>query len=214
MDYKKIHDFIIDRAKNRMITGYTETHHILPKCLGGNNKKENLVKLTAKEHWIIHQILCIFYPKNYSLLKALECMMRKSNNQLRNYIISSTQYQRIREECAKLHGERLTGRKRKPFTEEHKKKISDSKKGKPVWSKGIKFSEEHKRKIGLSSKGRISGDKNPMKNSNVLKNHTSLFSESNNPNKIKKECEVCGMFVGQGNFVRWHGNNCKKNNKK
>jgi len=214
MNYKKIHDFIIDRAKNRTISGYTENHHIIPKCLGGNNKKENLVRLTAKEHWVIHQILCVIYPKNYSLLKALECMMRKSNNQLRDYVISGKQYQRIRKECSTLHSECMRGRKRKPFTEEHKKKISESRKGKSVWSKGTKFSEEHKKNIGLSSKGRIDGDKNPMKDINVLKKHTGLFSGIKNPSKNKKKCEFCGMFVGEGNFVRWHGKNCKKNNKK
>jgi len=210
MNYRKIHDSIIDRAKNRKISGYTESHHILPKCLGGNNKKENLVKLTAKEHWIIHQILCIIHPKNYSLLKALECMMRKSDNQLRNYVISGRQYQRIKKESAKLHSERLTGRKRKPFTEEHKKNISNSKKGKSIWREGRKFTEEHKKNIGLSSKGRISGDKNPMKNPEIVKKHTALFTETNNPSKIKEKCEFCGIFVGKSNLKRWHGKKCKK----
>lgn len=210
MDYKKIHDSIIYRAKNRTISGYTETHHILPKCLGGGNEKTNLVKLTAKEHWIIHQILCEIYPKNYSLLKSLECMMRKSENQIRDYVISGGQYERIKKECSILQSERLRGRKLKPFTEEHKRKISESKKGKPSWSKGKKFSEDHRKNIGLSSKGRIDGDKNPMKNPEVLNKHPSLFSENKNPSKNKKKCEICGIFVGGGNYVRWHGKNCKK----
>jgi hypothetical protein len=211
MDYKKIHDSIIFNAKNRKITGYSENHHIIPKCLGGDNKKENLVRLTAKEHWVIHQLLCEIYPKNYSLSKALECMMRKSKNQNRDYIISGIQYERIKEECSKLHSIRMKGIKRVPFTQEHKRRISESRKGKPTWSKGIKFSEEHKKNIGIASKNRINGDKNPMKNPEVLKKHTSLFSKQNNPSNKKIICEFCGIFVGGGNYTRWHGLNCKKN---
>jgi len=210
MDYIKIHDKLIFKAKNRKISGYTETHHIIPKCLGGTNEKENLVKLTAKEHWLIHQLLCEIYPKNYSLLKALESMMRKSNNQIRDYVISGKQYERIKKECSSLHSLRLTGRKRKPFTEEHKKNMSESKKGKPSWAKGKKFTEEHRKNIGIASKGRITGDKNPMKNPEILKNHKTLFSNKNNPSNNKIICEFCGIFVGSGNYSRWHGINCKK----
>jgi len=54
MDYKKIHDNIIDRAKNRVLEGYVETHHIIPKCMNGTNEPNNLVKLTAREHFLIH----------------------------------------------------------------------------------------------------------------------------------------------------------------
>lgn len=36
---------------------YFETHHIIPKCLGGSDDIENLVKLTAREHFISHLLL-------------------------------------------------------------------------------------------------------------------------------------------------------------
>jgi len=54
MDYKKIHDNIIDMARNRKLEGYTEKHHIIPKCMNGTNDPNNLVKLTAREHFLIH----------------------------------------------------------------------------------------------------------------------------------------------------------------
>ena len=38
-------------------------------------------------------------------------------------------------------------------TEEHKRKLSESLKGKPAWNKGIPMSEEQKRKISESTKG-------------------------------------------------------------
>lgn len=36
---------------------YYERHHIVPKSLGGDNSKENLVLLTAREHFICHWLL-------------------------------------------------------------------------------------------------------------------------------------------------------------
>ena len=52
MNYQKIYNQIIERAKNRQLEGYKEKHHIIPRCLNGNNDKENLVKLTAREHFL------------------------------------------------------------------------------------------------------------------------------------------------------------------
>jgi hypothetical protein len=51
MDYQRIHDAIIDRARNRTIFGYVEKHHVIPRCLGGSSESYNLVELTAREHF-------------------------------------------------------------------------------------------------------------------------------------------------------------------
>lgn len=48
---------IISNAKSRNITEYTEQHHIVPVSLGGKNNKDNLVRLTAREHYICHLLL-------------------------------------------------------------------------------------------------------------------------------------------------------------
>lgn len=55
MNYIKIHDSIIDRAKSRSLCESThyENHHILPKCEGGAPNGAT-VSLTQKEHKIIH----------------------------------------------------------------------------------------------------------------------------------------------------------------
>jgi len=209
MDYKKIHDTIIYRAINRELIGYGEIHHITPKCLGGTNKKENLVKLTAKEHWLIHLLLVEIYPNNPKLKLAVRMMSIKSNNQEREIIKSGKNFERIKIEAAKAHGEVLKGVKRKPFTQEHKDNISKSRLGKPGTNKGKIFTEEHKKNIGIASKGRIDGDKNPMKRKEVLDKHPSLFSETNNPSKIKIKCPHCDILSGKGNYSKWHGDKCK-----
>lgn len=62
MDYKKIYDELCSSRKNRGLkreSGY-EIHHILPRSMGGSNEENNLVKLTYKEHFIAHRLLCKF----------------------------------------------------------------------------------------------------------------------------------------------------------
>jgi hypothetical protein len=50
---------LMENAKNRKFEEptYTEKHHITPKSLSGSNSKENLVRLTVKEHIIAHLLL-------------------------------------------------------------------------------------------------------------------------------------------------------------
>lgn len=75
MNYTRIYDDLISRAKARPVpSDYTETHHILPKCLGGSDDATNLVELTAREHFIAHQLLVKIHPQNRSLLYAAVCM--------------------------------------------------------------------------------------------------------------------------------------------
>lgn len=66
MNHQNIYNSIIENAKsknriklkkNNINYVYYETHHILPKCLNGSNDKDNLVLLTAKEHYICHKLL-------------------------------------------------------------------------------------------------------------------------------------------------------------
>ena len=45
------------QARTLPLDVYTEKHHVIPRSLGGNNSKSNLVSLTAKEHFICHLLL-------------------------------------------------------------------------------------------------------------------------------------------------------------
>lgn len=74
MNYKKIHDSIIERAKNRVYDGYTEDHHIIPKCMGGTDDSSNIVSLTAEEHFLIHILLVKLHPGNHNLIFAVKLM--------------------------------------------------------------------------------------------------------------------------------------------
>jgi 5-methylcytosine-specific restriction endonuclease McrA len=79
MNYQKIYNNIIERARNRVVEGYIEVHHIVPKCLGGTNDVDNLVSLTAEEHYIVHMLLVKIYPDNKSLWYAANMMANRNN---------------------------------------------------------------------------------------------------------------------------------------
>ena len=55
--YTRCYYNIIQRAKIRILKPPYERHHIIPRSLGGNNFKENIVKLTSHEHFVCHLLL-------------------------------------------------------------------------------------------------------------------------------------------------------------
>mgnify|MGYP000733483175 CR=1 FL=1 len=59
-------------------------HHILPKCLGGTDDLENLVELTAEEHFVAHQLLVKIYPNSPNLIFACHRMSYSKNDRRAN----------------------------------------------------------------------------------------------------------------------------------
>ena len=55
--YKYYCNIISNRQKFILSDGYFELHHITPKAAGGTNDSSNLVKLTAREHFLCHLLL-------------------------------------------------------------------------------------------------------------------------------------------------------------
>jgi len=142
MDYQRIYSQIIERARTRKLKGYKEIHHIIPKCIGGLNGKENLVELTAREHFLCHRLLCEIYPEEFKLWYALWMMCNGSGDEKR-YIPSSRIYEKIKGICSIIHKKSMTGRK---HSEETKKKMREAK-------LGTKQSEDHKQKRTNKLKG-------------------------------------------------------------
>jgi len=95
MNYKLIYEQLVKRGLRRIIPveQYCEKHHIIPKCMGGGNEKENIVALTAREHFIAHKLLVKIYPEVSGLWAALRFM----NDASTNFKLSSNQYQILKE---------------------------------------------------------------------------------------------------------------------
>lgn len=101
MDYKKIYEQLINRAHNRHLTGYVEIHHIIPRCLGGGDDSNNLVRLTPEEHYTAHLLLSKIYPDNSKLIYAAHMMVTgRASNKL---------YGWLRRRYAKVCSESQTG---------------------------------------------------------------------------------------------------------
>lgn len=189
MNYQKIYDQIIERAKNRQLEGYIEKHHIIPKCLGGNNDKENIVELTAREHFLCHHILCELYPTESKLWYALFLMtIGKQKRKDKHYIISSRLYEKIKIEWqSKIKG------KSKPkgfMTEELKKKISESNKG-VSRNKGTKFTEEQKQNISQAKKGKSFTSQHIENLKKGIKNRKPFIKTSKQVNQY----DLNGKFI-------------------
>jgi len=102
MDHLKIHNAIIENAKSKNRTKlkkdnvdyvYYENHHITPKCMGGTNDEENLVLLTAQEHFVIHKLLVYIHKGNYKLICAYHKLCYNNNG---DHIRSNRDYELAR----------------------------------------------------------------------------------------------------------------------
>lgn len=160
MDYKKHYNLLIDRATTRLFEGYTEQHHIIPRCMGGGNESDNLVKLTAEEHYVAHQLLIKIYPNNHKLIYAANMMTLNShgqriNNRLYGWMkkqLSATISQSNKTRTVSIETRRkkslsMKGKNTSPLTIEHKRKLSAARMGK-------KHSSDTKKKISDSSVGK------------------------------------------------------------
>lgn len=150
----------MERANDRVLNGYSEKHHIVPKCMGGDNKPRNIAILTPEEHYLAHQLLVKIYPKNGKLAYAAQAMTM-GNNGLRG---TCKVYGWLRRKISIRMSEDKMGDKNpnfgKPAWNKGKKMESPAwNKGKksktPAWNKGVSMSNEQRQSISDTSKGKI-----------------------------------------------------------
>lgn len=173
--YSKLYYRITSNAKQRINKGYTECHHIIPQSLGGTDDKENLVDLTAREHFICHWLLIKMTEgdERGKMLYALQGMKAENKFQNRYHTkITARVYERYRIEHAENHSKKMKGRKAWnkgiPQTEEHREKNRQAALKRPPkshetiekWREsrtGYKHSEETKKKQSEKLKGKSKG---------------------------------------------------------
>jgi len=84
VNYLRHYNLLIEKARNRVLSGYVEAHHVTPVCVGGSDDLVNIVQLTAEEHYVAHQLLHKIYPNVPGLAFAMIAMTGKSNPHRRN----------------------------------------------------------------------------------------------------------------------------------
>ncbi len=214
MNYLRIYNEIIERAKNRINVGYIEKHHIIPKSMGGTNDKDNIVELTAREHFIAHWLLYRIYPHEKSIIYAFWMMSNRFKNfssiayeesknahsENHKKFKHSTETKKIISEKRKEQGNNWNG---KTHTVESKLKMSESAKNKNM-SDGAKSSRN--KKMSESALG-VKKSKEHRKNIALAKAGT------NNPMYGKKAkqvtCPHCNKTLGVNMASRYHFDNCK-----
>lgn len=70
-------------ARNNKDYIYYENHHIIPRCVGGNDEKENLVLLVPKEHYLVHKLLTYIYRGNLKIAQAFFLMTFDKRKKIR-----------------------------------------------------------------------------------------------------------------------------------
>ncbi len=173
--YTKCYYTIIQRAQSRTLAGYKERHHTIPRSLGGTDDTENLVELTAKEHYIVHLLLpymVIDIDHRKKMWGALRCMSKMIYSTHRRYVGSARFYEKAKENTdfgignrgriqpLEERQKRAAALKGRICSEETKRKISiaNSKNtGRTPWNKGVSgykvHSEETKQRLSREKKG-------------------------------------------------------------
>jgi hypothetical protein len=124
--------------------------------MGGGNGIGNIVRLTAKEHYLCHRLLCEIYPYKNGLVFAYWMMCKViSNNQQRGTRISAREYDRLKSEYSRVLKERIPWNKGLTKDDERVAKYSNTKR----WNSGLKkgdnpILDELHRKSAESRKGK------------------------------------------------------------
>lgn len=141
MNYQRVYDSIVSKAKIRSVPDVKEIHHIIPRACGGSNSKDNLVALTPKEHFVCHLLLVKIYINTQYSAK----MQRAAFMMVRHGSKNSRVYQAIKE----AH---ILNLRKQTISEAHKEAISRRNKGNKS-RLGMKNSDEHRQKISAGHKG-------------------------------------------------------------
>lgn len=231
MNYQRIYNEIIGRAVKRNLKKskelYVESHHIIPKSLGGTNKKDNLVNLTAREHYMAHWLLYKMYkgsPQGRKMLHAWNRMCCIDINNVKKYTSHSFKYAR------ELHSKSMSGKNNpyygQPLPDSIKKKLSKvikekyrtgelSTAGEKNGMYGRTVSEETKRKAldTRTKNGNLNhSEETKKKMSEAAKGVPKTDSTKKKMSEAAKKlvtCNYCSAIMNIGNINRYHNNNCK-----
>lgn len=228
MNYKKHYDLLIQKRLDNPIgkEEYSEWHHIVPRCMGGTNDKSNLVKLTAREHYVAHQLLFLEY-RTSKLAHAWFNMIRKDPNQERFY--TSRQHERAIQahvdalsETMRGEGNHFYGRR---HTQEAKDAVSRANKGRKRKKEDVEWfienvakvprNEQWRKRISESTSGLVTlksiktGETVRVRKEELTDYDLSVWKNPASISQKRGKCMYCGKESVMGNIKRWHNENCK-----
>lgn len=183
--YSKWYYTLIQRAASRIQDNstYYETHHIVPKSLGGDDSRENLVCLTAKEHFVCHLLLTKMVDGRpmYQMIKALHMMTISSRHQNR---ITGSKYQILKIKAAQAHSILTKGRPK--HSPETRLRMSLAAKGRPGPNLGKKLTpEQSQRRSEQIRKAFADGSRSVSEETKAKISKSNTGQKRTNETKIK-----------------------------
>lgn len=232
MNYLRIyHELCKDAQQNPKLDSYKELHHIKPLCMGGTDEKSNLVKLTAKQHFIAHWLLYKAY-KTPKLAYAWYAMCRIGKGQSPRRI-NSRYFKLAKENRARVLSENSKGSNNNFFGKHHStdtratlsRKAKQRGKiwtdeGRQSWIENVakKNNSELQKKVAASQFKGLTVLQNTITKEiiRVPKEHVHMYDKALwlNPRKITPEarnkCLYCNIITTNANLKRWHMEKCKE----
>ena len=211
------------RPKNRNL-GYSEQHHILPRSIFPEFEfdPDNLILLTAKEHYIAHHLLYRAFPKSYYMLRAFwgMCNGWQDSTTQDRFIPKSTSriYSELRQAVSKEMSKRMS--EHNPYTQQKiKDKIIEKHGGLGNSSDTIfakqkqtmieKFGTDNYFKLpefisGIAERNRKAWEDPNAKEKRIANMKIGLM------NRPILKCPHCGKeSKSNSNMKRYHFDNCK-----
>lgn len=158
--YSKYYFRIIDYRKSNPAVGYVEKHHIIPKSLGGTNKKENIVVLSAREHFICHRLLVKMTTgrEKMKMSYAVRCLVNRENVHQQRYKINSRTYAAIISTTKNIISEYQSGENNPYYGKKHSEEVRAKMRAKralqepPNLGKNFQHTAETKEKLRQANK--------------------------------------------------------------
>lgn len=196
--------------RNRPADTYTETHHVVPRALGGTDNLENLVELTWREHVHVHWLLTKMTTGNdrAQMEHAFHGMVNCKNTDYRKKRYELITIARKKKKRA------MTGENNPWYGRGGEMKGPDHPNyGKPGPNLGKKFNEMWRKNLSLAKRGHLNpmyGSKSPMKGKKHGEETCQKMSETARRRMRDTQCEHCGAWHTKQHYAAWHGEKCKK----
>ena len=179
--YSRWYFTIVKHRQQHIPSGYGEHHHIVPSSLGGSDGIDNIVKLTAREHFVCHLLLVkMTKGRDRMLMQFAVNFNRHAKN---GHVPSSRTYDMMKrwnsQALSKLH----SGRRQ---TEEDRAKKSQA---------ALNMDPEKRARQIASTKSKSAATIERMK----------MAQRS----RAKRACAKCGKVLAVNILARYHDEKCR-----
>lgn len=157
MNFEALYLRFIETRRGRVFGAgeYSERHHIIPRCEGGGDEPENLIRLSARDHIFAHLILAKWKGGVHwaSLCYIFGNFARRRLPTAQEIRIAAlarvktAEVQRGTQPSAETRAKMSIANSGRIFSDEHRAKIGESNRGK-------KFSPEHRAKLSAAREGK------------------------------------------------------------